>query len=176
MAAHPTTLSLQQFQQLPEEKPALEYWFGSIVQKPMGTRRHGYLQILLGRILYEHGLLAGSEVRLRLDAQAEPVPDLIAERKASTGAYPTEPFELAVEIRSPKQSLSWLKKKARYYVSRGIDHVWIIDPDDKTAWVFSQAVPNGERIPAEGSLTANSVMISLQRIFGELDQIAPPEN
>ena len=103
MAALPTTLTLEQFRELDlSEKPYLEFWFGEALRKPMGTFNHGLLHSLLVEILARYSLRTVSEVRIRLSGGADLVPDLIVTKRRPTGRYPTEPFELAVEIRSPE--------------------------------------------------------------------------
>ncbi len=171
MAALPTTLTLEQFHELDlSGKPHLEFWYGEAIRKPMATFVHGLIQHVLVQILLRHKLIAIPEVRVRLSHDTELVPDMMVTKKLPSGKYPTEAFELAVEIRSPEQSLPWLTEKARYYIAQGVKHVWIIDPEAQTAWMFDQDKPHGEWVSIEDSLTVSNIRLPLQTVFDELDQ------
>ena len=53
------------------------------------------------------------------------------------GANPTVAPELCIEIMSPGDTLPEALDKAQRYFSWGSLRVWIIDPEKRTAWVFS---------------------------------------
>ena len=65
-----TRITLDEFMQMEEEKPSLEYACGEVTQKPMPGRSHaaiqGFLQMLLGQFLYKPALVASSRVPLHL--------------------------------------------------------------------------------------------------------------
>lgn len=170
MAAQPSPLSLEEFHRLYDgAKPAYEYWHGMAVQKPMPTFLHGIVQSLIMMLLDRAGWTTGSEVRLKVIRDAEPVPDVVAIRGKARERYPTSAPELCIEIRSPDDRLSQVIEKAKVYLSWGTQFVWIIDPDARTAWTLSRdAEPVW--IPPAGALRAGDTAIELQELFAEVDR------
>jgi Uma2 family endonuclease len=52
MAAQLSPLSLEDFHKLYDgAKPAYEYWYGSVVRKPMPSVLHGIIQVLISMLL-----------------------------------------------------------------------------------------------------------------------------
>ena len=81
MAAQPEALTLEEFHKLYDgSKPAYEYWYGQVFRKPMPTVLHGIVQAILVMLLERAGWNTAPEVRLKVVAEVEPVPDLIAVR------------------------------------------------------------------------------------------------
>ena len=172
MSTATSHLTVEEFHRLYDGvKPNHEYWFGEAVPKPMATILHGAVQIILGILLRARGWSAYSEVTLKLARGAEPIPDLVANRVKIDPPYPTKPFDLCIEIRSPQDSLKRLFEKGKYYLSWGVGSVWIIDPEARTAWMMTPEHPEGIWIHPDGSLTAGEGMvISLPELFAELDK------
>jgi len=172
MAAQTLPLSLEEFHRLYDgAKPAYEYWDGKAVQKSMPTMLHSLLQLILGGLLRQAGWNAGSEARLKVVPEAEPVPDLIAIRGKYRGRYPASAPELCVEILSPGDSLKWAFQKATRYLQWGAECVWIIDPEKRTAWTSLKNSPEPVSIPADGDLKVGETTISLSALFAEIDEL-----
>ncbi len=175
-AAVNSFLSPERFEQLYSDdcKPYFEYWFGEAIQKSVPTSLHSTIALVISMLLLRRGWKALPEVRLKLSQVAHPVPDVVASTKAFQDPYPTEPFELCVEILSPGDKLTGLFSKAAHYLDWGIETVWIIDPKEHTA--FSMSVHNPQPIPVgmSGCLTAGSgeheLSIPLSELFGEVDK------
>lgn len=148
MAVITKPLTLEEFLQLPEEKPALEYVDGRIVQKvaPQGT----------------HSRLQGAMVK-RVDVAAEPpftvqafpelritlaglsrVPDISVFRQeripvnddGTVADVFTLPPDIAVEIASPDQSVTGLLRKCLWYVANGVAIALLVDPADRSVLAF----------------------------------------
>jgi Uma2 family endonuclease len=130
----------EQYLALPEEKPYLEYVDGVVLQKPMATLEHGEIAAeIIYRIkqwLETHGGRVGPEVRARFG-------DLPNYRRPDVSYYsPDSPREedappaLAVEIRSPDQTLAELRRKCQFLRSSGVEACWLIDPVSRRAWLF----------------------------------------
>jgi Uma2 family endonuclease len=141
-------LTLEEFLQLPEEKPALEYLDGEVTRKMSPLGPHGRLQ---GR-LYLRFELFGLERRL---ASAFPetrvtfggasfVPDLIVYRweripsdeRGDVPSYFYEPPDIAVEIASPGQTPEALAERCRWYVEHGVRVALLVLPRTRSARVF----------------------------------------
>src|SRR5437016_13120959 len=94
-------------------------------------------------LLRMRGWTALPEVTLKLVPNAEPIPDVVGSRENIEQRYPTKPFELCIEVRSPQDSLKKLIKKGNHYLSWGVQNVWIIDPEARTAWMMTPEHPEG---------------------------------
>ena len=148
------------------EKPYFEYWDGEAVQKSMPTRVHSLIQKILVRLLDALGFDSGQEITLRLDPAFEPVPDVIAAEGSIGDPYPTEPFEVVIEILSPEDSFSRVLRKCRLYASWGIRQVVVIDPKARLVWFFEAgALRESETIARRGerSITARELWDEVDR-------------
>jgi Uma2 family endonuclease len=171
VAAQPQPLSLEEFHRLYDgAKPAYEYWYGTAVRKSMPTALHGIVQIAIAFLLRKAGWSAASEVRLKIVRDAEPVPDIIAVRGKFKGRYPGVAPELCIEILSPGDTLAKALKKAKTYISWGSQSVWIIDPENRTAWSLSgEGGHEPVWIPPDGALRIADTAIELPALFAEVD-------
>ena len=171
MAAQPEALTLEEFHKLYDgAKPAYEYWYGQAFRKPMPTVLHGIVQIVLAMLLEKAGWNTASEVRLKVVAEVEPVPDLIAVRGKFKGRYPSAAPELCVEIMSASDTLAKTLEKSKQYIAWGSQHVWIIDPEKRTAWDLSAEAPSLSWIPPEGALRIAETAVDLAALFAEVDR------
>jgi len=143
-------LTLREFESRPETEPASEWIAGEVVQKPMPTFEHGFIQSALSFVinlfLRAHPIgFIGSEVRCIFGPAGEErpyVPDLIfidAARLRRTG--PGQPFhgapDLAVEVLSPDDRPDRVAAKVAFYLLHGVRLVWLIDPEARTVTVLS---------------------------------------
>ena len=172
MAAQPLPLGIQEFHRLYDEaQPAYEYWFGEAVQKSRPTLFHGIVQFILATLLEKAGWNTSLEVRLKVVADAEPVPDVIAVQGKFRGLYPTAAPELCVEILSPGDTLPKALEKAKRYIGWGSHCVWIIDPEKRTAWTLSrERTPEPTWISPGGVLRIGGTAIELDALFSEVDR------
>lgn len=143
------TLTLDEFLQLPETKPAREYEAGAVSKKAMPDTWHGYIQGLLGFFfrlyLRKYGGEGDSELRCSFGppgGQRTYVPDFVY----SVGAPPTfgptrGPWrgapDLAVEILSPDDRMTRVNRKLEFNLLHGVRLVWLIDPDNRTITVMA---------------------------------------
>lgn len=153
-------------------KPHREYWFGEATSKTVPTSLHGAVQFVLMLLLRAYGWNALPEIALKLSPDAEPIPDVIASRKKIEQPYPTKDFELCIEISAPGDLLKKLFEKGDYYLRRGVQNVWIVDPEARTAWAMTSERPEPIWIHPDGSLTADDeTVIPLPQLFAEVDKI-----
>lgn len=136
------TLTLPQFLQQPETKPAKEYINGEIVQKPMPKGRHSRLQGKLCATINqvsEEGKIAYAFPELRCSFGTRSiVPDVSVFRWdripfTSEGEVPDNfniPPDWIVEILSPEQRPNKVLSNILYCLNQGSDLGWFIDPDD----------------------------------------------
>jgi Uma2 family endonuclease len=150
------------------EKPYFEYWDGEAVQKSAPTRWHSLIQKILLRLLDALGYESGPEVTLKLDPAYEPIPDVIAAEGAIGDPYPTEPFEIAIEILSPDDSFSRVLRKCRLYEKWGIRQVVVVDPKARLIWSFENGSPRETDTVArrgERSITARELWEEVDRLL-----------
>ncbi len=135
MATVANKLTVAEFEkQYGYEKPYYEFWHGEAVQKSMPTWIHGLLQIILSRLLSEAGYKAGSEVKLKIDPDFHPVPDVIATRRRVEAPYPTKAVEIVIEILSDDDPMSRVLTKCTTYQSWGFEQIYVVEPQTRTVF------------------------------------------
>jgi len=93
------------------EKPYFEYWDGEAFQKSLPDLRHSMVQRKLTNLLEALGYESYLEITIKLDPAYELIPDVIA-GESIADPYPTEPFEVVVEILSPDDPFSRVLRSA----------------------------------------------------------------
>lgn len=172
---HGRRMSEAEFLALPEEKPYLEYYDGAVWQKPMPSKQHRDLveRLVVEIWLYRrrHGGSGGPEGRVRLpDGSGFRLPDTAywaPERDDGDDSVPT----LAVEVRSPDQTMAELRRECRSFRANGVDVCWLIDPASRTAEVF-EGNRDGGRLSGTDSLETASMpgfSLSLVDLFSVLN-------
>ncbi len=144
----PTQLTLAEFLELPETKPASEYIDGQIYQKPMPQGEHSILQGSLVTAINQIGkpqklALAFPELRCTFGGRSM-VPDISVfewsriPRKAN-GRIENKfeiPPDWVIEILSPDQSPSRVIDKIIFCLKQGTKLGWFIEPEDESVMVF----------------------------------------
>ena len=120
---------------------------GEMVEK-MPTLKHGKLALRLGSRLLAFAEAAklghvGVEVRHQLpdDPHNSRLPDIsyVSQERLAEAVDETVEFmpDLAVEIKSPKDSPTKMRLKANYYVDNGSRLVWLVFPDARIIEVYT---------------------------------------
>ena len=141
-------LTLAEFLESPETKPASEYINGQIIQKPMPQGKHSAIQ-------GEFVSTINSIVKPQRIARAFPelrctfgdrsiVPDIVVftwERiPRDQNGEVSHTFSLApdwtIEILSPDQSQTRVTKNILHCLKHGTQMGWLIDPDEQTVFVY----------------------------------------
>jgi Uma2 family endonuclease len=162
MASSSQTLTIAEFEeQFGHEKPYYEFWYGEAIQKSMPTWVHGLLQRILMELLREAGYKAGSEVKLKIHAAFQPVPDVIATSGPIERPYPTKPVEIVVEILSEEDSMSRLLTKCRTYEEWGFQEIYVVDPIARV--VFRWSEHRLEEVEAIAGQPAERIWIALDK-------------
>lgn len=144
-------LTLEQFLELPETKPASEYINGEKLLKPMPQGEHSLLQSkLCSRInrVTEKPKIAYAFPELRCTfAGASIVPDVAVflweriPRQASDrieNRFETYP-DWTIEILSPDQSQTRVIRNILHCLNNGTELSWLIDPNEESVLVFALA-------------------------------------
>ncbi len=142
------TLTLAEFLQLPETKPAREYIDGQIIQKPMPQGKHSAIQgelvpAINGVVKPKRIARAFPELRSTFGGRST-VPDIAVflwnriprdENGEVANTFPTAP-DWTIEILSPDQSQTKVTKNILHCLRHGTQMGWLIDPDEQTVFVY----------------------------------------
>jgi len=140
MVAVADHLTLGEFQSKYEKGDrSYEYWHGRAVSKGMPTWTHGILQGIVMDLLTEAGYTAGSEVELRIVADARPKPDVIATKGEVEDPYPTRAVDVVVQILSPDEAMGYVIEKCRAYQAWGFPHIYVVDATSRLAFAGREA-------------------------------------
>ena len=144
------TVSLEEFLQLPETKPASEYIDGKIIQKPMSQGHHSTIQLDLGSFINtalkpQKIARAYTELRCTFGGRST-VPDVTVftwERipRASNGNVANVfliPPDWTIEVLSPNQSITRLTLNILHCLEHGTQLGWLIDPEENLILVYSR--------------------------------------
>jgi len=141
-------LSLEEFLQLPETKPASEYVDGKIYQKPMAQGKHSIIQTELSSAINQIGKskklgLALTELRCTFEGRSL-VPDITVfewsriptdENGEIANRFESYP-DWTIEILLPDQFPNRVINKIIFCINQGTKLGWFIDPNDKSVMVF----------------------------------------
>jgi Uma2 family endonuclease len=146
-------LTLEEFLALPEEKPALEYFAGTVTQKVAPKGRHSRLQYKLAEWFNRYGeprrlVLAFPELRTTYGGSSL-VPDVAIYRWERIPWTPDDevedefflPPDIAIEVTSPDQSIPALTRKCRWYVAHEVPLALLVVPPARYVVVFRQNQP-----------------------------------
>ncbi|PSB02953.1 Uma2 family endonuclease [Merismopedia glauca] len=140
-------ITLEEFLQLSETKPASEYIDGQIIQKPMPQGQHstiqGQLVIAIASTLQSQGMArAFPELRCTFGGRSI-VPDVAIFQehripRLENGKIDNN-FTIApdwtIEILSPDQSTTKVLKNINHCLNHGSQMGWLIDPDAESVFV-----------------------------------------
>ena len=142
-------LTLEEFLQLPETKPASEYIEGNIIQKPMPKGKHSTIQMELGSLInytLKKPRLARAFPELRCTFGGRSiVPDLAVFQwskipRDQDGAI-ADNFLIApdwtIEILSPEQSQTKVTKNILHCLQHGSELGWLIDPKEQAILAYT---------------------------------------
>ena len=125
-----------------------EFVEGRVVERNMGELPHAILQAelvyLLRNLAKSAGLRVLTEIRIQVAPTRFRVADVAVWRAGPIGErIPTVPPFLVAEILSPDDRLVRLQPKIQEYLAHGVESVWVIDPDERSALSYSPASPAG---------------------------------
>ncbi len=142
------SLTLAEFLHLPETKPATEYIEGEIIQKPMPQGEHSTIQaelIIAITAVFKPPKIARAfpELRCIFDGRSI-VPDIAVftwdriprtENGSVANVFNNSP-DWMIEILSPEQRVTKVTKKILHALKHETQMGWLIDPQEKTIFVY----------------------------------------
>jgi len=129
-----------------------EYLDGEVVERNRGELPHSDVQTTLAHLLRRHrkqqgprlGIRVNTEIRIQISPRRYRVADLAVWRGDDIGTgIPKVPPFLAIEILSPADRMVRMLPKVQEYLSIGVEWLWVIDPEERTALSFSRENPAG---------------------------------
>ena len=175
------TLTLAEFLQLPETKPASEYVDGQITQKPMPQGKHSIIQgelvpAINGVVKRRRIARAFPELRCTFGGRST-VPDITVflwnriprDENGEVANTFSAPPDWTIEILSPDQSQTRVTKNILHCLQHGTEVGWLIDPREQTVFIYrpkqepevldepNQVVP----VPS----FANELKLTIQELF-----------
>jgi Uma2 family endonuclease len=141
-------LTLEEFLAKPETEPASEYIDGQIIQKPMLLGKHSSIQTELAttvnaKLRSQRIARAFSELRCTFGGRSI-VPDVSVfvwsrivrdENSEIANVFQLAP-DWTIEILSPEQSQTKVTKNILHCLNYGSEMGWLIDPDERTVFVY----------------------------------------
>ena len=125
-----------------------EFLDGEIVERNAGELPHadvqGTLAYLLHRLRRRLGVRVVPAIRIRINPTRYRVADVAAWLRDDIGTrIPTVPPFLVVEVLSAEDRMVRMLPKIQEYLSIGVEWVWVVDPAEKSALLYSQKHPQG---------------------------------
>ncbi|MDP9038017.1 MAG: Uma2 family endonuclease [Acidobacteriota bacterium] len=159
-------------------RPDCDYIEGQVQERNLGESSHATLAFILAKILDANriawNLRVIPEVRVQVAAQRFRVPDITVLRRSdpSQDIVSTPPL-ICIEVLSPEDRISRMQERINDYQRMGVEHVWLIDPITRDAWI---AQPDGshQHISTEFTVLGSPIRISLAEVFAELDDRLTP--
>ena len=153
-------------------EPDCEYLDGELVERNMAETDHAATQaVVLGWLRQrrkQFGIHVFPELRVQIMPTRFRVPDILVTKNKITTRILREPPFLCIEILSPEDRANRIEPKIDEYLNFGIRHVWLIDPRERRAWLFTN---EGKRETTEILSTVDpDIQLPLTEIFAELDE------
>jgi Uma2 family endonuclease len=127
-----------------DDRPEPDYVNGEVVERTLPTPIHGQIQALLAVLFSTLSkrvrLVMMSELRVRIEPRLFRVVDFAVYLDARPeGRYGTNPAYVAIEIVSPDDRYNDLTERLEDYRGWGVTHVWLVDPQRKRLWEYTEA-------------------------------------
>lgn len=156
---------------------------GTLVEKPMGSPESHVATRLIGRLEVflddnDIGFLYGPDALIEIMPKLVRGPDVsfVSWKQRPERTVPREPVstlipELAIEVLSSSNTRREMQVKLKEYFLGGVRLVWIIDPEDGTAEVYT-APDKSTLVPADGTLDGADVLpgfrLALTTLFSKM--------
>jgi len=155
-------------------EPDVEYDDGLLLERNVGEQPHSLLQLALGSFLFERrkrfGIRVLAEQRIRIAARKYRIPDVCVylEPVSRDPVLSTPPF-IAIEILSPEDRMTRVRKKVDEYLAFGVIYVWVVDPEARRADVYTAS---GFYEAKDGVLRTKdpAIEVPLAELFQALDE------
>ena len=118
--------------------PDCEFVDGAIIERNLGERDHSRLQCELITTLDARGWNVFPSQRIQVSTRRFRVPDvcIVLGDEPDDQIFHQPPF-ICIEILSKDDTLAALQEKIDDFLKFGVRYVWVINPRNKRAWVYT---------------------------------------
>ena len=123
--------------------PDCDYVDGVLVERNVGEKPHAKAQ--RAALVYffnresEWNVFALQEWRVQVSPTRYRIPDVcVVLGPEREGNILTDPPFLCIEVQSPEDRIGRIQQKIADYLRFGVRFVWLIDPYDRRAWIYTQ--------------------------------------
>jgi Uma2 family endonuclease len=170
---HPVKMTVAEYLET-SYRPDCDYVDGEIEERNLGEKDHAILQryfiLLFGFKRTEWQVEVYPELRVQVSPSRFRVPDVTVTRAGLEWEriLRTPPL-LCIEILSPQDTLSGIRQRADDYLNFGTEHVWVIEPEMRRAYVVTKAAMTE---PDSGVLAipGTPIQVVANELFAELDR------
>lgn len=155
-------------------RPDCDYVDGEILERNLGEKEHAILQAALTYLFMQNRQAWKIEVFPELRVQINPtrfrVPDVtVVPAGLEWERILRTPALIFIEILSPEDTMARIRRRVDDYLHFGTEHVWVIDPELRKAYVCSAT---GFQEPANAILEipGSPIRVVLSDLFAELDR------
>jgi Uma2 family endonuclease len=123
-------------------EPDCEYDEGVLLERNVGEQPHSILEAAFGAFFFERRkrfrIRVLTEQRIRIAVGKYRIPDVCVCLQPVPGdpVLNTPPF-IVIEILSPEDRMSRVRKKIDEYLAFGVAYVWLVDPEERRADVYT---------------------------------------
>ncbi len=171
-SALPKLISIEEYLASSYE-PDLEFVDGVLEEKNMGEWEHSFLQAAISAWFFnrrdEWKINVVAEYRTRTSKTRVRLPDICVVRQGGPveRVGVTAPL-LCIEILSPEDRPGRVMKRLDDFVQMGVEHLWILDPVDRSAATYTE---DGMK-PLRGTrldIAGTAIYLDAGEMFGLLD-------
>ena len=149
-------------------RPDCDYVDGEVMERNLGERDHGRLQLRLGAYFLARQTQWGTYAIVEQRVQVRPgkfrVPDICVILGSTNEQVLTRPPFLCVEILSPEDRVSRLQDRTDDYFAMGVLNVWVVDPARRCAF-YATAAGDLHRVTDVLRTTDPVLEVPLSEIF-----------
>ena len=156
-------------------RPDCDYIDGEVRERNVGERSHAMLQGIFCTIFNANrrawAIVAAPELRVQVAERRYRIPDITVMRRSDPPDAVVRVAPLVcVEVLSPSDTLVAMQERVEDYRRMGVEHVWVVDPIGRHAYVASE---RGFEQPESGefSVPGTAIRIVLAEVFAELDEM-----
>lgn len=157
-------------------RPDREYIDGLVLERNLGKWEHARIQALLtiwfGQHEQQWGIQTATEWRTQVSSARVRIPDVLLVGRGAQSDVLASPPLLVVEILSPTDTYSDTQERANDYLQMGVETIWIIDPETRTARVCAGSTWTlAKRLEVAGT----PIYVEIETLFAPLDTPAAPQ-
>jgi Uma2 family endonuclease len=152
--------------------PDCDYVDGELVERNVGEFLHNELQYQINSYIRTNylriGYIAVNEQRVQVGARHFLIPDVcvVHHERPMPRIFRTPPL-IVIEILSPEDRFSRLRRKLEDFIAFGVPNVWVIDPEERRAFIHTR---DGYTESKDLILRAKDceIVLPLAEVFAEL--------